>query len=188
MAIYLWQNPSSPSGRSILIRTAFGNGIAVSNQCCCRACCCDDLPDTLYAKIYHTVSVEGGGVTNRYTYFTLTHTVTPDGCACTLPAEAECNPKGWHGIFTRTVWGYNGSGYELRECNVHVILACYVGIGKQLSFVVGGDFYTCGTDLTSGYCNSSGAMPVDCPLPDPFYLDPEVVNILDMWIQTTPWT
>lgn len=35
MAIYLWPNPASPYGKSILIRAKYGNGIAVAEKCCC---------------------------------------------------------------------------------------------------------------------------------------------------------
>jgi hypothetical protein len=51
MAIYMWPNPASPYGKSILIRTINGvTGIAISEACCCvedECEGCECLPDEL---------------------------------------------------------------------------------------------------------------------------------------------
>jgi hypothetical protein len=53
MAIYMWPNPASPSGKSILIRAAFGGGIAIDEKCCCveSNCDCENLGESINGQI-----------------------------------------------------------------------------------------------------------------------------------------
>ena len=187
MAIYLWPDPAAPSGKSLLIRAAFGNGLAIDPACCCEDCHCDLLPDTLYAKIEHTVNVDGGGVATRTTYFTLQQTATPDGCACPLAADTPPHSKAWHGIVKRGVWAFVVDHYELQEWDVHLIMNCGSGgLSDKLGLTVSGDMYF--LEGSSGVCNAGSVIEVDCPLEYPIHLDPEVVNITDMWISDVPWS
>lgn len=189
LLIYLWPNPASPYGKSILIRAKYGNGIAIDAKCCCEDCCCTNLPDTLYGQVTHLVQDAGCGASfERIDYFELAATEVGDGCACGVDEEGECYPKYWHGIFERDTCAFVDGSYQLFTSDVHLTLQCQVGLGETLNFTVGVDLYDAQTNTTSGVCTSSGAMNKECPLEDPLVFEPGVGDITELLISTTPWS
>ena len=84
MPIYLWPNPASPYGKSILIRAAFGNKIAIAEECCCEAGGCPDRT----ANQWSSVSVNGCSLAKGAAYV-----VCNDGCGAS--PLAGTTPDNW---------------------------------------------------------------------------------------------
>lgn len=146
MALYLW-------GGQLLIRTWGGvTGLAIAEACCCKECCCDDLPDTLYAKITHwnqDLPPAPNFLTTKYV--TLSKYTVSDGCSCPpSPLSESCVHKEWHGIYTKQLVG--GFPYVLYNSQVHIVIRCEVS-KPRLVFTIrqsGTDYY----GVFPAYCDS----------------------------------
>lgn len=194
MALYLWPDPTAPSGKSLLIRAAYGNGLANAEECCCEEdeCCCDDLADTLYAKIVHWCNnpIPPGGNFLRTSYVTLTKYTVGDGCACSPSGVAEfCSHKQWHGIFSRQISWFNVDHWEVAEAPIHIRVTCSHLPGDAIRrFAVSVDLYDrLGNSFgTCDHCDNG--LSDDCS--EPFYASNTSLacDITEMQMKDVPWS
>lgn len=189
---YLWPDPASPSGKSLLIRGAFGNGLAIDSKCCCNACCCDDLPDTLYAKVVHTCTQWTGAECASYErtdYFTFTKVTASSDDACARDTEFNCDKKQWHGVYQRTICYFDVDHWTTVTCDVHALLSCAApqdADATRRAFALSHDFFT-PDGASSGNCDILNGTSADCPITVIHFDNTTGGDIVDLWVQESVW-